>query len=56
VYQIPTDDDLPTENVALALQRIFYLLQISDQPVGGLPSSSFKIFLTDAFPFQERLS
>ena len=36
VYQIPTEDDLPTESVALALQRAFYHLQTSDQPVGGL--------------------
>jgi len=34
VYQIPTEDDHPTESVALALQRVFYLLQTSDQPVG----------------------
>ncbi|KAF8201450.1 hypothetical protein BJ912DRAFT_1019409 [Pholiota molesta] len=34
VYQIPTEDDLPTESVALALQRVFYNLQNSDQPVG----------------------
>ncbi|KAJ7920444.1 hypothetical protein B0H13DRAFT_2422418 [Mycena leptocephala] len=34
VYQIPTEDEIPTESVALALQRVFYHLQISDQPVG----------------------
>ncbi|CAK5277441.1 unnamed protein product [Mycena citricolor] len=34
VYQIPTEDDSPTESVALALQRVFYHLQNSDQPVG----------------------
>jgi hypothetical protein len=34
VYQIPTEDDNPTESVALALQRVFYHLQSSDQPVG----------------------
>ncbi|PPQ74003.1 hypothetical protein CVT26_006372 [Gymnopilus dilepis] len=34
VYQIPTEDDLPTESVSLALQRVFYHLQTSDQPVG----------------------
>ncbi|KAF8654190.1 hypothetical protein AX16_003719 [Volvariella volvacea WC 439] len=34
VYQIPTEDDNPTESVALALQRVFYHLQTSDQPVG----------------------
>ena len=56
MYQIPTEDDLPTESVALALQRVFYLLQTSDQPVGVLPSSSFRIFVADALPFQGRLS
>ncbi|KAF4576508.1 hypothetical protein EYR40_000746 [Pleurotus pulmonarius] len=34
VYQIPTEDDIPTESVPLALQRAFYHLQTSDQPVG----------------------
>ncbi|TEB31291.1 ubiquitin carboxyl-terminal hydrolase 5 [Coprinellus micaceus] len=34
VYQIPTEHDLPTESVSLALQRVFYHLQTSDQPVG----------------------
>ncbi|KZT28449.1 cysteine proteinase [Neolentinus lepideus HHB14362 ss-1] len=34
VYQIPTEDEHPTESVALALQRVFYHLQTSDQPVG----------------------
>ncbi|KAB5596509.1 Ubiquitin carboxyl-terminal hydrolase [Ceratobasidium theobromae] len=34
VYQIPTEDDIPSESVALALQRVFYHLQTSDQPVG----------------------
>jgi ubiquitin carboxyl-terminal hydrolase 7 len=34
VYQIPTEDDIPTESVPLALQRAFYHLQSSDQPVG----------------------
>jgi len=34
VYQIPTENDTPSESVALALQRVFYLLQSSDQPVG----------------------
>ncbi|KAI8055335.1 cysteine proteinase [Syncephalis plumigaleata] len=33
VYQIPTADDKPTSSVALALQRLFYNLQTSDQPV-----------------------
>lgn len=34
VYQIPTEHDHPTESVSLALQRVFYHLQTSDQPVG----------------------
>ena len=34
VYQIPTEDDHPTESVPLALQRVFYHLQTSEQPVG----------------------
>ncbi|PWN37589.1 putative ubiquitin-specific processing protease 21 [Meira miltonrushii] len=34
VYQIPTENEQPSESVALALQRVFYLLQTSDQPVG----------------------
>ncbi|KAH7889278.1 hypothetical protein F5I97DRAFT_1934219 [Phlebopus sp. FC_14] len=34
VYQIPTEDELPTESVSLALQRVFYHLQTSEQPVG----------------------
>ncbi|PVG02230.1 putative ubiquitin-specific processing protease 21 [Serendipita vermifera] len=34
VYQIPTESDTASESVALALQRVFYGLQTSDQPVG----------------------
>lgn len=34
MYQIPTEEDIPTESVPLALQRVFYHLQTSDQPVG----------------------
>ncbi|KAL7416026.1 hypothetical protein BDY24DRAFT_406155 [Mrakia frigida] len=34
VYQIPTEEDTPSESVALALQRVFYNLQTSEQPVG----------------------
>lgn len=34
VYQIPTENEIPSDSVALALQRVFYLLQTSDQPVG----------------------
>ncbi|ORY24392.1 ubiquitin carboxyl-terminal hydrolase 5 [Naematelia encephala] len=34
VYQIPTDNDVPSESLALALQRVFYHLQTSHHPVG----------------------
>ncbi|WFD31159.1 ubiquitinyl hydrolase 1 [Malassezia sp. CBS 17886] len=34
VYQIPTEHDMPSDSVALALQRVFYHLQTSDLPVG----------------------
>lgn len=37
VYQIPTEDEHPTESFPLALQRVFYHLQTSDQPVGKFP-------------------
>ncbi|KAF9236379.1 hypothetical protein BU15DRAFT_50174 [Melanogaster broomeanus] len=33
IYQIPTEDEHPTESMSLALQRVFYHLQTSDQPV-----------------------
>ncbi|KAG4101998.1 cysteine proteinase [Neocallimastix lanati (nom. inval.)] len=32
-YQIPTEDDIPAKSVPLALQRVFYNLQYSDQSV-----------------------
>ncbi|KAI9006948.1 ubiquitin carboxyl-terminal hydrolase 5 [Hyaloraphidium curvatum] len=32
-YQIPSADDSPTNSVPLALQRVFYNLQFSEQPV-----------------------
>lgn len=40
VYQIPTDQDIPSESLPLALQRVFYHLQTSPGPVGKclLPS------------------
>lgn len=34
VYQIPTDGDIPSESLPLALQRTFYHLQTSNQSVG----------------------
>ncbi|KAJ1900521.1 ubiquitin-specific protease ubp15 [Kickxella alabastrina] len=33
VYQIPTEDEDPKKSVALALQRVFYNLQVSSEPV-----------------------
>ena len=42
VYEIPTEEERPTESVALALQRVFYHLQTSDQPVGVLLYSWFQ--------------
>ncbi|KAF0434881.1 cysteine proteinase [Gigaspora margarita] len=33
IYQIPTEDDEPVKSISLAIQRIFYQLQISDTPV-----------------------
>ncbi|KAJ3381551.1 hypothetical protein HDU92_005262 [Lobulomyces angularis] len=32
-FEIPTDDDEPTKNVALAMQRVFYNLQCADNAV-----------------------
>jgi hypothetical protein len=34
VYQMPTEDDDPDSSVALAMQRVFFELQFSNQPVG----------------------
>ncbi|KAI8641621.1 hypothetical protein BD408DRAFT_452094 [Parasitella parasitica] len=34
VYQIPTEHDEPTKSIALALQRVFYNLQFSNQAAG----------------------
>ncbi|RIB01653.1 hypothetical protein C2G38_2230141 [Gigaspora rosea] len=33
MYQIPTEDDDPVKSIHLAMQKIFYQLQISDTPV-----------------------
>ncbi|CAG8484431.1 10701_t:CDS:10 [Gigaspora margarita] len=33
MYQIPTEDDDPVKSIPLAMQKIFYQLQISDTPV-----------------------
>ncbi|CAG8722751.1 6005_t:CDS:2, partial [Dentiscutata heterogama] len=33
IYQIPTEDNEPVKSVPLAMQRLFYQLQISDTPV-----------------------
>lgn len=34
VYQLPTDNEIPTESIPLALQRIFYRLMFGVQSVG----------------------
>ncbi|KAI9347173.1 putative ubiquitin-specific processing protease 21 [Zopfochytrium polystomum] len=34
VYSIPTDQDIPSKSIALALQRVFFQLQLSGTPVG----------------------
>jgi ubiquitin carboxyl-terminal hydrolase 7 len=44
VYQIPTENDVPTESLPLALQRVFYHLQTSDQPVGESTSVHQPLF------------
>lgn len=50
VDQIPTEDDSGSKAVALALQRIFYLLQLSHEPVGTLElTKSFGWDSNDAF-------
>lgn len=52
VYQIPTEDTATNKNIAvpLALQRIFYQLSTSDDPVGTLElTKSFGWDSSDAF-------
>lgn len=50
VYQIPTDGDVPSESLSLALQRVFYHLQTSSQPVGTTElTKSFGWKSLDAF-------
>lgn len=50
VCQIPTADDSGSKAVALALQRIFYLLQLSHEPVGTMElTKSFGWDSNDAF-------
>ncbi|KAG7531294.1 hypothetical protein FFLO_04472 [Filobasidium floriforme] len=50
VYQIPTENDTPSESLPLALQRVFYHLQSSDQPVGTTElTKSFGWKSADAF-------
>jgi len=39
VYQIPTEHENPVESLPYALQRVFYHLQTSDQPVGEYQST-----------------
>lgn len=50
VYQIPTENENPTDSVALALQRAFYLLQTSKEPLDTLElTKSFGWDTGDAF-------
>ncbi|KAI6117686.1 hypothetical protein EDD16DRAFT_995965 [Pisolithus croceorrhizus] len=50
IYQIPTEDEHPSESVSLALQRVFYHLQTSDQPVGTIElTKSFGWKWNDSF-------
>ncbi|KAI8991002.1 hypothetical protein BDF20DRAFT_903898 [Mycotypha africana] len=50
VYQIPTEKEEPTNSVALALQRCFYNLQYSAEPVGTTElTKSFGWDSLDAF-------
>ena len=50
VYQIPTDKDSPNNSVPMALQRAFYQLQVSDEPLDTLElTRSFGWDSGDAF-------
>ncbi|KAI9009915.1 hypothetical protein CLU79DRAFT_839835 [Phycomyces nitens] len=50
VYQVPTETEDPTKSVALALQRCFYNLQSSNDPVGTTElTRSFGWDTLDAF-------
>ncbi|KAF9778397.1 cysteine proteinase [Thelephora terrestris] len=50
VYQIPTEVERPTESIPLALQRLFYCLQTSGQPVGTAElTTSFGWNSTESF-------
>lgn len=50
VYKIPTESENPTDSVALALQRAFYLLQTSNEPLDTLElTKSFGWDTGDAF-------
>ncbi|CCF60039.1 hypothetical protein KAFR_0I02600 [Kazachstania africana CBS 2517] len=50
VYQIPTENDSPNNSVPLALQRAFYQLQVSDEPLDTLElTRSFGWDSGDAF-------
>ncbi|KAJ3098511.1 hypothetical protein HDU97_003967 [Phlyctochytrium planicorne] len=49
-YAIPTENDEPTKSIALALQRVFYQLQHSDNPVGTIElTKSFGWDTLDSF-------
>lgn len=44
VYQIPTEDEVPSESVTLALQRVFYQLQSADEAPGPIPLNASVVF------------
>ncbi|KAJ3218779.1 hypothetical protein HDU67_004027 [Dinochytrium kinnereticum] len=49
-YAIPTENDEPTKSIPLALQRVFYQLQHSDNPVGTIElTKSFGWDTLDSF-------
>lgn len=56
VYQIPTEGQRPTESVPLALQRVFYNLQTSYQPVGSYGPSSWRVGVDRSPSYQTRLN
>ena len=56
VYQIPTEGQRPTESVPLALQRVFYNLQTSYQPVGSYGFPSWRVGIDLSPSYQTRLN
>ncbi|KAJ3129556.1 hypothetical protein HK098_001032 [Nowakowskiella sp. JEL0407] len=49
-YEIPTENDDPVKSIPLALQRVFYNLQVSEKPVGTIElTKSFGWDTLDSF-------